>query len=286
MGDEAPRGWLGVHTALALAYTAVEPGSSDQFLGLLILSTVASQTGHIANQRARVLTFNQTERIRALNRQARRDHERLDLLNAALGVAANTDELTALGNRLALTTALGVVRSRIERHGERYGLLILDVDRFKAINDALGHPGGDTILRSVGGTLARTLRPGDTAYRYGGEEFVVLTRVSAQREALGAAERIRIAIEALEIRNAANTPYGRLTVSIGVSSIGPEQLALTDDAWLASADAALYRAKSSGRNRCETAGGREHGPEADRSASTGTATRRSSSILPSDLPAS
>ena len=119
--------WLAVHAALALAYTAFVPGSSDEFLGLLIVATAASQAGHVANMRARVVGFNQTERIRALNRQAKRDHERLDRLNAALGVAANTDDLTALGNRLALTTGLGVVRSRIERHGERYGLLILDL---------------------------------------------------------------------------------------------------------------------------------------------------------------
>ena len=167
-----------MHAALALAYTASARGSSDEFLGLLIVATIASQAGHVANMRARVLGFNQTERIRALNRQARRDEERLDRLNAALGLAATTDELTALGNRLALSSGLSVVRSRIERHGERYGLLILDLDRFKAINDALGHLRGDDVLRSVSGVLTQTLRPGDTAYRYGGEEFVVLMRVS------------------------------------------------------------------------------------------------------------
>ena len=112
--------------------------------------------------------------------------------------------------------------------------------------------------------LAQTLRPGDTAYRYGGEEFVVLVRTTAQQEALSAAERLRLAIEALQIPNPANKPYGRLTVSIGVSSIGPEQGALADDAWLASADAALYWAKASGRNRCETVDGREQRPAADR----------------------
>jgi diguanylate cyclase (GGDEF)-like protein len=244
--------WLAVHGALAVAYTVIAPRASDEFLELLIVAIVVSQAGHVANLRARVHGFVQTERIRALNRQANRDQARLDRLNIALGKAANTDELTALGNRLALSTGLKVVRSRIERQGDRYGLLILDLDRFKAINDALGHLHGDTVLRLVSGALAQTLRPGDSAYRYGGEEFVVLMRVTAEADALSAAERIRRTIEALQIPNADNKPYGRLTVSIGVSTIGPEELAIDDEAWLASADAALYAAKANGRNRCMT----------------------------------
>ncbi len=243
--------WLGIHSALALGYVATASGSGGEFILLLIVAAVASQAGHVASLRAQVTSFNQAERIRALNRQAKRDRARLDRLNEALGALAHTDELTVLGNRLALAAGLRVVRSRIERYGECYGLLILDIDRFKAINDSLGHLQGDAVLRSSGHVLKGTLRPGDTAYRYGGEEFVVLMRVGGETEARSAANRIRSAIQALQIPNAANTPYGVLTVSIGVAVIGSDWMDIDDEGWLGSADAALYEAKANGRNRSE-----------------------------------
>ena len=84
-------------------------------------------------------------------------------------------------------------------------------------------------------------------------QFVVLMRVARPTETLLAAERIRRAIQGLRIPNTANEPNGILTVSIGVSTIGQDDLQLDDEAWLVPADAALYRAKAGGRNRCETA---------------------------------
>jgi diguanylate cyclase (GGDEF)-like protein len=249
--------WLGLHVAMVLGFVVFTPeasvpaGAKNELIGLLIVAIAVSQFGHVANLRARVLGFTQIERIRALNRQARRDQARLDRLNTALARTARTDALTGLGNRVALDDGLNVVRSRIERQGERYGLLILDLDRFKAINDELGHVGGDGVLRATSAALLPILRPGDTAYRYGGEEFVVIIRLDRPRDALVAAERIRRAIENLEIPNAGNTPYGRLTTSVGVTSLKLVDLTADDKAWLARADSALYEAKEHGRNRCE-----------------------------------
>ncbi len=249
--------WLGLHGALALGYAVLAPsasipgGAREQLVGLLVVALAVSQAGHVAGLRGRVQGFSQIEQIKALNRQARRDQDRLDRLNVALGEAAATDALTSLGNRSALTAGLKLARSRIERQNDRYGLLILDLDRFKAINDERGHGAGDEVLRASSGAILRVLRPGDTAYRYGGEEFVVLVRLARPSEALAVAERIRRAIEDLQIPNAANTPYGHLTTSVGVLSIGPDDLAADDESWLARADAALYRAKTNGRNRSE-----------------------------------
>ncbi len=251
--------WLGVHAALALGYTLFAPissipdGARDQLLGLLIVAIAISQSGHVTGLRGRVSNFSQIQQIRALNRQARRDQARLDSLNGVLESMAATDALTGLGNRLALEVGLRVARSRIERRGELYGLLILDLDRFKAINDERGHLAGDDVLSAASDALRRVLRAGDSAYRYGGEEFVALILLTGPAEALAAAERLRTAIEKLQIPNAGNTPYGHLTTSVGVTTIGPGDLAADDATWLARADAALYRAKVNGRNRSESA---------------------------------
>ncbi len=249
--------WLGLHTALVLGFTLFAPtasipdGARDQLLGLLIVAIAVSQSGHVTGVRGRVASFTQIQQIKALNRRARRDQVRLDSLNAVLETTAATDMLTGLGNRLALDAGLRLARSRIERQGESYGLLILDLDRFKAINDERGHLAGDDVLRAASDALRGVLRAGDTAYRYGGEEFVALILLTEPSEALAAAERIRVAIESLQIPNARNAPFGHLTASVGVTTIGPVDLPEHDASWLARADAALYRAKANGRNRAE-----------------------------------
>jgi diguanylate cyclase (GGDEF)-like protein len=156
-----------------------------------------------------------------------------------------------LGNRLALDAGLRLARSRIERQHDQYGLLILDLDRFKAINDERGHLAGDEVLRTASEALRGVLRAGDSAYRYGGEEFVALILLTRPADALAAAERMRTAIESLRIPNPRNTPHGHLTTSVGVTTIGPGDLSADDASWLARADAALYRAKTNGRNRAQ-----------------------------------
>jgi diguanylate cyclase (GGDEF)-like protein len=249
--------WLGLHAAVALGYTLFAPtasipdGARDQLVGLMIVAIAVSQSGHVTGVRGRVSSFTQIQRIRSLNRQGRRDQARVDSLNAVLEATAETDMLTGLGNRQALDAGLRLARSRIERQREYYGLLILDLDRFKAINDERGHLAGDVVLRAASEALRGVLRAGDSAYRYGGEEFVALILLSRPPDALAAAERIRTAIESLQIPNPGNAPYGHLTTSVGLTTIGPADLSADDASWLARADAALYRAKASGRNRAE-----------------------------------
>jgi diguanylate cyclase (GGDEF)-like protein len=251
--------WLAIHGVVILGYMlfaasgSLPGGDHDQLFGLVVVALAVSETGHVKGVRGRVASFLQIQQIRALNRAARRDRARLDRLLAATAETAATDPLTGLGNRLALNAALSRARSRIERQLDSYGLLMLDLDRFKAINDERGHLAGDEVLRATALAIRRVLRPGDYAFRYGGEEYVVLLRLAQSGDAFAAAERVRRAVEDLAIPNAGNLPFGRLTISIGVTTLGPSDGSADDEAWLARADAALYRAKSNGRNRCEIA---------------------------------
>ena len=250
-------GWLGLHVMCALAYAAMVPdgllGGSGRWdaSALFLVATTVSVFGHINRLQGRVLSFIQIQQIRAFNRQARRDQERLDRLNRILEHAARTDDLTGLGNRLSLKMSLANLRARIARHGERLGLLMIDLDRFKAINDSLGHVAGDEILRDTAACISLAVRQEDSVYRYGGEEFLVLLESPDAEGAETAAERIRQAVADLGLPHPGNPPYGLVTVSVGVAEVGEADLAYDDDAWINRADAALYLAKELGRNRCE-----------------------------------
>ncbi len=249
--------WLAAHAVAVGGYIVLVPsGSTGWELApelpiLLVVATVLSLQGHMEGLMARTESFIQIEQIRALNRAARRNETRLDSLNVVLEESARTDELTGLGNRLSLRYDLAGVRSRIARHGDRSAVLMIDLDRFKAINDRLGHVEGDQVLRSVAACLVASVRAEDRVYRYGGEEFLALIRVASPEEALLAAERIRRSVEEVAIPHPANPPHNVVTSSIGVATIGPPDLGRTDDEWIAPADAALFRAKTNGRNRCE-----------------------------------
>jgi diguanylate cyclase (GGDEF)-like protein len=251
--------WLLTHAVAAVALAGLAPVAAiaidgpRTLMALLVVSSAGSILGHLANLRGRVVSFGLIERIKFMNRQARRDQNALEQLNARLAQVAWTDRLTGLGNRLALQRQLAVVRSRISRLGDRYALLMLDLDHFKVINDTLGHFTGDDVLRRVAAAVQTATRASDATYRFGGEEFVVVVGLAHGDEAMAVAERLRRSVEALGIAHPGNPPYGVATVSIGVAVIDGARLDDTDDAWLQSADGALYVAKRSGRNRCVAA---------------------------------
>lgn len=127
---------------------------------------------------------------------------------------------------------------------------MIDIDHFKAYNDHYGHPAGDRCLQAVAGVVASAARrPGDLAARYGGEEMVLLLPNCDEHGAQRVAATVQERLQVLEVTHA-TSPFGRITVSLGIAVQPPGQTPPPQPAdLLASADAALYRAKHLGRNR-------------------------------------
>jgi diguanylate cyclase (GGDEF)-like protein len=154
------------------------------------------------------------------------------------------DPLTGLYNRNALEQRLSELDGQPTREGKEglsYALLLCDLDNFKRVNDRLGHAAGDAVLQDVAYTMRAVLRAGDSIYRVGGEEILVVLPGATEADAVGIGERLRRAVRE-------RRPAGvEVTVSIGVavSKTGP----LDTDELVGLADAALYSAKAAGRDR-------------------------------------
>jgi two-component system chemotaxis response regulator CheY len=166
---------------------------------------------------------------------------------------ARRDPLTTVSNRRALAEDLEALSARAERYHHRYCAALCDVDQFKAYNDHFGHLAGDDALRRVAHTIQSELRRGDGFYRYGGEEFLAILPEQSLIEAAVGMERVRQAVERLEIQHAPKATVPFLTISVGISMLSPETPS-TLDAWLRRSDVALYEAKLRGRNRVEVEG--------------------------------
>lgn len=163
-----------------------------------------------------------------------------------LKVLANTDPLTGLLNRRALTERLEMEINRAQRYDRSLSILFCDIDHFKVINDRYGHSIGDEVLLEVARVISGRLSSTDFSARFGGEEFVIALIETGMTDAFREAEKLRRLIGALEIDGI----EGSITISIGVTT-----LATTDDrkALIARADAAMYAAKQAGRNCSHTA---------------------------------
>jgi diguanylate cyclase (GGDEF)-like protein len=175
-------------------------------------------------------------------------HAELDRHRAQLAHLARHDPLTGLGNRRSLDEDLAVLHARSQRYGRGYAVAMCDIDRFKAYNDSHGHQAGDQALRAVAATIAQELRGGDSVYRYGGEEFLLVLPEQTPDTALVAVERVRSAVQRLAIPQPAAGRGGMLTVSAGIAAFDPAA-PTTAEELLQRADAALYRAKAAGRNQ-------------------------------------
>lgn len=167
-----------------------------------------------------------------------------------------TDFLTGWHNRRYLNARLKEELSRAQRQGTNLTCLIIDLDRFKQINDQYGHLAGDAALREVAHRVDAQIRGSDAAARFGGDEFVVLVPGMSGAQAKALAERIREAVCATPVEVAPGAQV-TLTVSIGVAEISisrqESDLKALAERLLSDADAALYRAKQHGRNRAELA---------------------------------
>jgi diguanylate cyclase (GGDEF)-like protein len=179
---------------------------------------------------------------RVLTNLAEREAE-LARLNAQLVEDSRRDPLTGISNRRALSDDLPMLESVHREQGETFAFALCDVDRFKPYNDRFGHLAGDQALRAIAATVRGALRSGDTAYRFGGEELLIVLRNACAQDAVTVAERVRAAVQRAGLRHP-DSEQGVLTVSVGVAGGDAEVGEL-----LARADGALYEAKRGGRNR-------------------------------------
>ena len=158
---------------------------------------------------------------------------------------ANTDPLTGLANRRFFTQIAEKELSLMRRQQESFSVLMVDIDHFKAVNDVYGHPAGDEILKRVAATLADNLREEDTVARIGGEEFVVCSPATNRLAAIVLAERLRKAVESLEVVFEGSCIPVTISLGIALRPHDGEDL----ETLLSVADERLYAAKEGGRNR-------------------------------------
>ena len=186
-----------------------------------------------------------------LTTQLRHKH-RADQLRATVqhGLqAAVTDPLTGLFNRRYALAHLKLITERAAQEGSPYAVMILDIDRFKLVNDSHGHAAGDAVLRALSALLTENLRSVDMVARLGGEEFVIALPDTAASEARIVAERLRRLVSQMPVVIDARTTL-KVSVSIGMTMSPPDMLIPTDPSdLLEQADHALYGAKGNGRNQ-------------------------------------
>jgi diguanylate cyclase (GGDEF)-like protein len=216
--------------------TTSEVMAAYSFLFLLLMVGIAFYFNR-ALRRNWELTFEKEDLIGALTEA----HDRLAVL-------AETDGLTGLANRRRFDEALEREVARLRRGGRSLSLVLLDVDHFKAFNDAHGHVAGDDCLRQVAGVMpAFCHRATDLAARYGGEELAILLPDTPHDGATAVAESVRSRVAGLAIPHRGTGAATVVTVSLGVATVG-HGCELTPRDLVRLADAQLYRAKSAGRN--------------------------------------
>lgn len=187
-------------------------------------------------------------RIRELMQQLERANRDLQRVNRRLQEVSITDELTGLYNRRHFWDRLDSEFKRAVRYGDQISCLLLDIDKFKDLNDTYGHPVGDLALKELGKILKTECRGTDIVARFGGEEFIILLGRTNPEGATQFAERLRRIVETHPFSLEEGDGEIHITLSIGVVSYPNEEIRAINDL-VRLADDALYRAKNEGRNR-------------------------------------
>jgi diguanylate cyclase (GGDEF)-like protein len=189
------------------------------------------------------------QRVTMLHRQLSQVRAQLEEANLELLGRSLTDSLTNLGNRRHMEEDMLKVHARSLRSQQSYCVAMFDIDYFKFYNDHYGHPAGDEALRQVAKILSRVVRAGESVYRYGGEEFLLVMPNCTADDAVAAAERVLHSVNLIAIAHEARpTAPMTITLSAGVACHMPDS-ELTIHDLIERADQALYAAKLSGRNR-------------------------------------
>jgi diguanylate cyclase (GGDEF)-like protein len=228
-------------SALAAPLGATEEG--DRVIGIVSVA-----------RGDRPFTAGERELFSYLTNQASVSVENVDL-HETVQRQAVTDELTGLFNHRRFQEVMTAEVERARRYGHELGLIMLDIDNFKQINDTYGHLQGDEVLREVAHVLRQSSREIDEPARYGGEEMAVALPQTDLEGAYQFAERVRRRIEALALPLPDGDGVLRVTASFGAASLTAAG-GVDKDALVAAADAALYQAKRAGKNRTERASGR------------------------------
>ncbi|MFZ5988857.1 MAG: diguanylate cyclase [Bacillota bacterium] len=184
-------------------------------------------------------SWNSLEAVKILAKQAY-----LHMENYNLKIISSVDKLTGVYTRKYFENVIEILLKKAHREKSPLSVIMVDIDKFKSINDNYGHQKGDEILSSVGKILLDNIRPMDICCRYGGEEFVIILPDTNISEAEAMAERLRNTVEKSRLMGQGST----LTISLGLSSY-PKHGEWRDEL-IGKADQALYHAKESGRNRC------------------------------------
>lgn len=169
----------------------------------------------------------------------------LQQANAQLHTISRTDGLTGLLNRKTWQQLLDHEFKRFQRYQHKCSLIMFDIDHFKKINDGLGHPAGDEVIRHTAQAIRDNLRDSDVAGRYGGEEFAIILTDTGAEGAQVVAERLREAIASSVVHYEQHAM--QYTVSLGIAELSTEVTSPTQ--WIDCADRGLYQAKNNGRNR-------------------------------------
>jgi diguanylate cyclase (GGDEF)-like protein len=249
------------------AFVAVQPlVAADQEVGYVLLGLPLGHGGvaemlaldvarSIAGVRSRVRVARHAARLEDLvaqrTRELQRANESLRLANAGLQRSLLIDELTSIANRRAFHQHLEHHWKVMSTQGGEMSLLMIDVDLFKAFNDRYGHMAGDDTLRAIAECLRESLHgPEDLASRYGGEEFAVVLPAAGLEVAEAVARRFTTRLAERRISHEASSVAPIVTASIGIAAARPDPT-VSPERLVAAADAALYEAKTTGRNRRE-----------------------------------
>jgi diguanylate cyclase (GGDEF)-like protein len=195
-------------------------------------------------RRGRPFSDDDRELVRSLARQATLALENVEL-HLQVSRQAVTDELTGLANHGRFQEVLGFEMEQVRRYQYPVGLIMLDIDNFKSINDTYGHQQGDVVLRHVARIVRENSRDADSPARYGGEEMALILPHTDMEGSHAIAERVRTAIAGLRISRLDGQGTLRITASVGVAASSEG----FKDGLIADADAALYEAKRGGKNR-------------------------------------
>ncbi len=237
----------------SIAIEAVQRGAQDYLVKGKFDGHLLSRTIRYGLERHQQFLELQCEKqkLQTVTAALMASNQQLEAMNQMLGQLAIIDELTQIHNRRRFDEVLWTEWRRLAREESPLSLIMCDVDNFKAYNDAYGHPAGDRCLQQVATAISNVVhRPADLVARYGGEEFALILPNTDLKGVTRIAKEIQDAVQKLNLRHNTSKISDQVTLSLGVASMIPHQN-VAPGQLIESADRALYKAKTLGRNQMQ-----------------------------------